>query len=91
MDRSTGGVFEKDAKAFDAAMVGAMIMYMRLNGEQKSTALVHICAWCRKARNDAGRWIDMDVHPDGRRITHGICPDCARKARLEMDRLLPQR
>jgi hypothetical protein len=46
------------------------------------SGVIHICAWCRKARNDAGHWIpledyvrresDADLSPD-------LCPDCARR------------
>jgi hypothetical protein len=46
------------------------------------SGVVHICAWCRKVRNEAGLWIPLedyvrqeseaDLSPD-------LCPDCARR------------
>ena len=41
--------------------------------------LIPICAWCRKVRNDAGAWEQLESYV--RRnldadFSHGICPDC---------------
>jgi hypothetical protein len=46
------------------------------------SGVIHICAWCRKARNEAGTWISLedyvrreseaDLSPD-------LCPDCERR------------
>jgi hypothetical protein len=45
------------------------------------SGVIHICAWCRKARNASGTWVpledyvrqesDADLSPD-------LCPDCER-------------
>jgi hypothetical protein len=40
------------------------------------------CAWCRRVRNSAGRWLPIgEFLPDDRhlRISHGICIDCHRR------------
>jgi hypothetical protein len=44
------------------------------------TGLLPICAWCRKVRNDAGAWRQLEQyieeHTDAE-VTHGICEDCS--------------
>lgn len=41
-----------------------------------------ICAWCRKVRNDAGYWEQIEAyiaeHTDTL-FSHGLCPDCMKK------------
>ena len=48
--------------------------------------LLPICAWCKKIRNDRGYWNSLEQyleeHTDAT-FTHGICPDCLRKAEKE--------
>jgi hypothetical protein len=46
------------------------------------TALLPLCAWCKKFRNDSGYWeqIEKFIASSSRAaITHGICPDCQKK------------
>jgi CheY-like chemotaxis protein len=50
--------------------------------------LLPICAWCKKIRDDAGYWQQIETYfreHSKTRFTHGICPECARKhfARLQ--------
>ena len=46
------------------------------------TGLLPMCAWCKKIRDDAGDYHQIEryiaTHTDAR-LTHGICPDCAKK------------
>jgi hypothetical protein len=45
-------------------------------------SLLPVCAWCKKVRNDAGYWdqIEKYITANSRtKITHGICPDCESK------------
>lgn len=46
------------------------------------SGLLPLCAWCRRIRSDAGYWEQLEAyvtsHSDAT-ITHGMCPDCARK------------
>lgn len=42
-------------------------------------ALLPICAYCKKIRDDVNYWQQVDsylVNHSGIRFTHGICPDC---------------
>ncbi len=45
---------------------------------------ISICAWCKKIRNDAGLWQQLEVylrdHSEAE-FSHGICPECAEKER----------
>ncbi len=50
--------------------------------EQSPKGLLHMCAWCRKVRDDHGYWKKDEVyirdHSEAS-FTHGICPDCLKK------------
>lgn len=44
--------------------------------------LIPICAWCKKIRDDAGYWTQLERYMHERDLatfTHGICPECATK------------
>ncbi len=47
--------------------------------------LLPICAWCKKIRDDKGYWKKVEdylgEHTDAL-LTHGICPECYKKAKL---------
>jgi sigma-B regulation protein RsbU (phosphoserine phosphatase) len=45
-------------------------------------SLLPMCAWCRKIRNDANYWQDLEsyvVEHSDARFTHGICPECRKR------------
>ena len=48
------------------------------------SALLPMCAWCRKIQNDDGAWVPIEAylnqHTDAK-VTHGICPDCQQDER----------
>ncbi|MFI5184365.1 MAG: two-component regulator propeller domain-containing protein [Vicinamibacteria bacterium] len=44
------------------------------------SGLLPICAWCKKVRDDAGYWAQIEMYISARSkvaFTHGICPECA--------------
>jgi hypothetical protein len=46
------------------------------------SALLPICSWCRKVRNDSGYWEQIEKYISSRTstsFTHGICPECRQK------------
>lgn len=47
----------------------------------RESALLTVCAWCRKMRDRLGEWCDHNL-PEGvgRAATHGICPHCLETA-----------
>lgn len=51
------------------------------------SGMLPICASCKKIRNDAGYWTQIESyikdHSEAE-FTHGICPDCAKKLYPEM-------
>ena len=56
--------------------------------------LIPICATCKKIRDDRGLWRQIESyiqeHSDAD-FSHGICPDCAKKALAELDEALPEK
>lgn len=45
-------------------------------------ALLPICAWCKRIRDDEGYWnqVESYLHDNtGTEFTHGICPECLKK------------
>jgi PAS domain-containing protein len=44
--------------------------------------LLPICAWCKKVRDDDNYWHQLEAYLEKRldvRLSHGICPECAKK------------
>lgn len=49
-------------------------------------ALLPVCAWCKRVRDDQGYWQQIEEYltrNGDTSISHGICPECAEKSRLE--------
>jgi PAS domain S-box-containing protein len=64
--------------------------HQRLIGELESAVrevrtlrgLLPICSHCKKVRDDAGRWIEVEQYVRARteaQFTHGICPECVER------------
>lgn len=57
-------------------------------GEVKTLeGLFPVCAWCRRVRDDQGYWSGIEEYltrQKGARVSHGICPECMRRARAEL-------
>ncbi|MFA4829464.1 MAG: transporter substrate-binding domain-containing protein [Thermodesulfovibrionales bacterium] len=54
------------------------------------SGMLPICSYCKKIRDDKGYWKQVEVyiseHTDTM-FSHGMCPDCAKKAYEELDEL----
>jgi GAF domain-containing protein len=51
-------------------------------------ALLPICAWCKRIRDDKGYWdqVEAYIHKyTGADFTHSICPECLAKAHAEWE------
>ncbi len=51
--------------------------------------LLPICAWCKRIRDDQGYWDQVEAYfhkSMGTDFTHGICPECLKKAQAEWQR-----
>lgn len=52
------------------------------------TGIIPICAGCKKIRDDAGYWQQVEMyisnHSDAK-FTHGICPECEKRLYAELD------
>ncbi|MFO0807999.1 MAG: response regulator transcription factor [Gemmataceae bacterium] len=49
--------------------------------------LIPICAWCKKVRNDANYWQQVEDYfgeNSDARFSHGICPDCFERTAQEL-------
>lgn len=45
-------------------------------------SLLPICSWCKRIRDDRGRWHDLEEFislSSGAALTHGVCPRCERE------------
>ncbi len=45
--------------------------------------LLPMCAWCKRIRDDSGYWMELEAYIQAQtdaKVTHGICPDCARRS-----------
>lgn len=53
-----------------------------LDEVKKLSGFFHVCASCKKIRDDKGYWNQLEVyiseHSEAQ-FSHGICPDCAKK------------
>jgi len=50
--------------------------------------LLPMCAWCKQVRNDQGYWQELEAYftqKANAQITHGICPDCSEKLRMDTE------
>lgn len=78
-----------------ALFVSLLVASLQLRHEELSSAraevetlsgLLPICAWCKKIRDDAGYWQQVEDYFERRdriRFTHGICADCANTVQNE--------
>jgi len=49
--------------------------------------LLPICCYCKKVRDDQNYWHEVETYigaRSGTTFSHGICPDCRKKAREDM-------
>lgn len=50
--------------------------------------MLHICAWCKKIRDDEGCWNQLEAYIEEHSeaiFSHGICPECAVRLRQESE------
>lgn len=53
--------------------------------------LLPVCAYCKKIRDNKGNWLQMETYIRERseaEFSHGVCPECQKKAYQELDDLL---
>ncbi|MBI5887835.1 MAG: hypothetical protein HZB82_03880 [Deltaproteobacteria bacterium] len=54
----------------------------KLTSHDTLSGLLPICSYCKRIRDNAGRWIKIETYIEQRsnaEFTHGICPDCEKK------------
>lgn len=61
---------------------------LSLQGEvRRLEGLLPICTYCKKIKDDAGGWVEIEQYIDARtdaHFTHGICPGCLVTVQAEM-------
>jgi len=74
---------EGDLAAAQTGLQSTIADLQRALAEVKTLkGLLPICARCKKVRDDAGYWTQIEVFVSDRseaEFSHGICPDCARQ------------
>jgi len=73
------GVLAERRRAEHARLVAIQDLERALVEIKTLRGLIPICAWCKKIRNDAGSWQQLEgylrQHTEAE-FSHGICPDC---------------
>ncbi len=88
--RETQGVDYTDAAIKSVIVVflwmfSAYKIFQILSRLSYLESFMHICAWCRKIEKD-NQWLTLEqhlTHETGKKASHGICPECAKKLEKE--------
>jgi K+-sensing histidine kinase KdpD len=51
-----------------------------LDQKEFTEGYLPVCSWCRRARQDDGKWVELDRYLSDKYsiyVTHGICEECA--------------
>ncbi len=80
--------FNLDALLIMTKRILTMRNVMRENVMLKKqlSGLLPVCAWCRKIRDEKGRWKTIEDYIKERdkvAFSHGICPDCLKRTNAE--------
>ncbi len=78
------GVDDFMEKPFDAELLAARLhvaaRVLRIHERvHRLEGLLPMCSWCRRLRDEQGRWQPLEQYFTQRtnaRVTHGICPEC---------------
>lgn len=70
-------------------VVVALLVRLQIRQIRSLHGLIPICAQCKKVRDDAGYWRQVESyvqeHSDAD-FTHSICPDCLEKTSKDIDK-----
>jgi len=84
---SKRGLFEGEKGEFFLGGVSETAIYSkdiagRIQAEEERKMLIHICASCKRIRNDKGYWEPIEIYLGDHTeacFSHDICPECAKK------------
>jgi len=74
------GVLTERRRAEHAKTVAIQQLERALHEIKTLRGLIPICAWCKKIRNDAGSWEQLEAYLRDNtedEFSHSICPECA--------------
>jgi integral membrane sensor domain MASE1 len=84
------GVLAERRQAEQAKAIAIEQLEQALHEIKTLRGLIPICAWCKRIRNDAGSWEQLEAylheHTEAE-FSHGICPECSERRLVA----LPQR
>ena len=77
-----------DAAAAHRQLAAALAELQAMRDEVQSlSGLLPMCAWCKKIRDDAGYWQQLEGYIQthtGAEFSHSMCPDCFERAQADM-------
>lgn len=77
-----------EAEAVRHALASALAELNDARAEVKSlSGLLPLCAWCKKIRDDAGYWQQLEGYISthtGAEFSHSMCPDCFNRVQADM-------
>jgi hypothetical protein len=79
--RSETDRLRQDLAAMDVQLEQAKVELTSLSG------LLPMCAWCKKIRDDAGYWQQLEGYLQthaGAEFSHSVCPECFELAQADM-------
>src|SRR4029077_10427176 len=76
------------AEASRPALSHSLAAVRAAHAEVKSlSGLLPMCAWCKKIRDDAGYWQQLEGYISthtGAEFSHSMCPDCFERLQADM-------
>ena len=86
--RRTAATTSDQLSAALQKMAEAHVDLQAAHAEVKSlSGLLPMCAWCKKIRDDAGYWQQLEgylhTHTDAE-FSHSMCPDCSERIQADM-------
>lgn len=75
-------VFDEAQAARIAAESTAQKLQTALDNIKVLQGILPTCAWCKKIRDEAGQWHEIEAYVQNRtdaEFSHGICPECMKR------------
>ena len=79
---------EREVSALQQQLELTTLELQKAASELKSlSGLLPMCAWCKKIRDDAGYWQQLEGYIESHtsvEFSHSMCPDCTQKIQADM-------
>ena len=78
----------RDLAALKTQLHATTLELQKATSELKSlSGLLPMCAWCKKIRDDAGYWQQLEGYIESHtsvEFSHSMCPECTEKIQADM-------